>query len=75
MVLIWCKNVAAGILRKAEKTAATERAAELERQSAAAIVGLAGWDAKYAAANPVRLSTPTSHMVSRALLQTVLTRS
>jgi hypothetical protein len=66
MVPIWRKDVAA-------KTAATERAAELERLSAATIAGLAGWDAKYAAAKPVGLlSTPSSHMVSRALLQTVL---
>jgi hypothetical protein len=84
MVPIWRKNVAAHNLRKEEKTAArertrvrateraTERAAVLESERAATIAGLAGWDAKYAAANPVELSTPSSHMVSRALLQTVL---
>jgi hypothetical protein len=72
--VIWRKKVAAVNLRKAEKTAATERAteraAELERERAATIAGLAGWDAKCAAAQPLR--TPTIHMVSRALLQTVL---
>jgi hypothetical protein len=67
----WERLVAADNLRRAEKTAATERAAELERQAAATIAGLADWDAKCAAANPVGLSTPTSHMVSRGLVQAV----
>ena len=77
---IWRRLVAADNLRKAEKTAAkvratklkSERATELESERAATTAQLAGWDAKCAAANPVRLSTPSSHMVSRALLQTVL---
>jgi hypothetical protein len=69
-------------LRKAEKTAATERATAtegateratvLESERAATIAALAPWDAKYAAANPIRLSTPSSHMVSRGLVQAVL---
>jgi hypothetical protein len=75
---IWREEVAADNLRKAEKTGAateraTERAAELERERrAATIAGLAPWGAKYAAANPMALSTPSSHMVSRGLVQAVL---
>jgi hypothetical protein len=73
---IWRVKVAADNLRKAEKTAATERATEraavLERERAATIAEMADWDATYNAANPVGLSAPTSHMVSRGLVQAVV---
>jgi hypothetical protein len=72
----WEGLVAADNLRRATERAARARAraraAELERQAAATIAGLADWDAKCAAANPVGLSTPTSHMVSRGLVQAVV---
>ena len=51
---------------------ATARAALLESERAATIAALADWDATYNAANPVGLSTPTSHQVSRGLVQAVV---
>ena len=63
-------------MRKAEKkTAATERATEraavLESERAAVVAERADWDATYNTANPVGLLKPTSHMVSRGLVQAV----
>jgi hypothetical protein len=70
----WERLVAADNLRRATERAARARAraraAELERQAAATIAGLADWDAKCAAA--LSLRAPTSHMVSRGLVQAVV---
>jgi hypothetical protein len=72
----WERLVAADNLRKAEKTAARERATAratvLESERAATIASLADWDATYNTANPIGLSSPTSHMVSRGLVQSEL---
>jgi hypothetical protein len=61
---IWRKEVAAVNLRKAEKTAATERpterAAVMESERAAVVAERADWDATYNTANPVGLYAPAS---------------
>ena len=44
----------------------------LPDERAAVIAEMTAWDAKWAAENPVGLQTPGSHMVCRALVQTVL---
>jgi hypothetical protein len=70
---IWRLNVARYKKRKSAKRAATgsatERATELAIDRAATITEMAPWDVTWAAANPTKLFTPSSHMVCRALLQ------
>jgi hypothetical protein len=56
-----------------KKLAAQTAAMELPEERAAVIADVAPWDAKWAAENPVgQMQTPGSHMVCRALVQTVL---
>jgi hypothetical protein len=67
MLPIWCSTVARYKARKASKRAATEsateRATELAKERSATITERAPWDAAWAAANPMALLTPSSHMV------------
>jgi hypothetical protein len=78
MLPIWDKIVA-GCKKKNElkrakpkKLAAKVAAMQSPEERAAVVAERAPWDATYNTANPVELSTATSHMVSRGLVQAVL---
>jgi hypothetical protein len=81
MLPIWRENMARykksfkrpSAARAKNKKRATQIAAMQSPEERAAVVAeMAPWDAKWEAANPFGLSTPSNHMVSRALVQTML---
>ena len=71
-VIPWRKLTGNYAKIKKEKLAVMVAAMQSPEERAATIAEMADWDATYNAANPVGLSTPTSHQVSRGLVQAVV---